>query len=275
MELLPRLLHRTVHQARVLRALVAVHEGGDVPGVAVAEGTGLAQRHVVLDEGGRGVDAVHARAPVERLRAPQRWEHRLPQSHLALAVGAVADRALRGIDLGAALDAVAAFRRGHVRIAASGQADPGRRLARQPIGVDGQGLDLRAVGRRHLAVHAELEAALQALGERIDLVVLGAERRIDRVGRPLRRGVGPAALVEMAVDAVELVTDQMRRVLPGFHEQRLALADHFAEGVVREAAFRRRLERLRGRRCRVDGSDQQAGDGQGKDRRHVHGWPPA
>ena len=58
-------------------------------------------------------------------------------------------------------------------------------------------------------------------------------------------------------------------------EQRLALADHFAEGVVREAAFRRRLERLRGRRCRVDGSDQQAGDGQGKDRRHVHGWPPA
>src|SRR5690606_40144303 len=56
--------------ARVLRALLAVHVEGDVPGFLVTQGVGLAQRHVVLDKAGCGEQAHNAGTPVVGHIAP-------------------------------------------------------------------------------------------------------------------------------------------------------------------------------------------------------------
>jgi hypothetical protein len=112
-------LHEVAGEARVLRALVAVHEGGDVPGLLVGERQVVAERHVGLDVGGGGVDAVHAGAPVVGLLAPERREDHLRAGVAALAILAVADGAVLGVDDGAALGVEALAGLVELRIAAA------------------------------------------------------------------------------------------------------------------------------------------------------------
>src|SRR3546814_2119757 len=55
---------------RVLGSFPAVDIGGDVPRLLIGQAVGLAQRHVLLHEGGGIFDARHARAPIVAVRPP-------------------------------------------------------------------------------------------------------------------------------------------------------------------------------------------------------------
>ena len=88
----------------ILRALVAVDVKGDIPGLLIAQTPPLGERHVALDEGGRLVDAVHARAPVVALLAPQGREDVAIRHLLALPLTAVAIGTALGIDALAPLE---------------------------------------------------------------------------------------------------------------------------------------------------------------------------
>src|SRR5690606_17210829 len=183
--------------ARITRALVAVDEGGHVPGLLVGQAVALAERHVRLDEGRGGVDAGHARAPVVALGAPQRREHRAAvEVALADAVGAVAGGAVGRIDLGAARGVVAQLGLLDLRVPAAFQLGAGRRAGRHPVHV---ALDVlvdvvaqrrRPARRRILAVHRIGEAALDPVLHGVDPVVLATIFGIPEPGRPYRRGIG-------------------------------------------------------------------------------------
>ena len=88
-----------LRKARVLRALMAVHEDSHVPGVLLAQGAALSQGHVGLDETCRIGQLVHAGAPVKRLRSPQRREHLFVAGALAQAVRAVAQSTVLRVNL--------------------------------------------------------------------------------------------------------------------------------------------------------------------------------
>src|SRR5207245_2041311 len=73
---------------------------GDIVSLLIGQRLALSQRHLSLDERGRGVQARHPRPDVERVRAPERWKDGLAvRARDPLPVGAVARRALRRIDL--------------------------------------------------------------------------------------------------------------------------------------------------------------------------------
>src|SRR5690606_10588649 len=147
----------------------------------------------------------HAGAPVVGVLAPQRREYVVLADLLALPVVAVADRTLRREHLLALGDIVATGWLRHFRIGAAGQLLASRRASGEPVGIGCQRIDYMAIGRRRRAVHAELEAALYALGEAVHLVVLLPIGRIHRIGAPQRRRVGLAPLLDMAVGAVHAI----------------------------------------------------------------------
>ncbi|KAG1244427.1 hypothetical protein G6F65_021809 [Rhizopus arrhizus] len=118
--------------ARILRAFMRVHEIGHVPGFLVAQHAGLAQRHVGLDEAGGVADLMHARAPVERVGAPQCRKHPVLAVLLALAVCAVADRAILAVHLAAAHVIGLLGRRRQLAITLAFEHHAGGRLAGQP-----------------------------------------------------------------------------------------------------------------------------------------------
>lgn len=240
-----RLRHRAL-VAGVLRAFVGVHEVRHVPGFLVAQQAGLAQRHIGLDEAGRVADLVHARAPVERVLAPQRGEDPVPAVFLPLAFGAVADGAI--LRVGGLAAQVVGFlrRRRQLAIAPARQLDAGRGLARQPVHVRLQGDQRGVVGRRGFAIHAVAKTALQALGQRVDVPVLGPVGRIQHVGRPHGRGIGAPARVQVAAGAGQVVADELGGALRGMQEDLLSLAHHFAELVIGNGVGRGRRERGRG-----------------------------
>ncbi|MNE55410.1 hypothetical protein D3C80_1502410 [compost metagenome] len=108
-----------------------------------------------------------------------------------------------------------------------------------------------AVHGRRLAVHAELEAALDALGVAVDPIVLLPIGRIHGIGTPQRRGIGLATLIEVAVGAVHAVADVFRRLVAGIDEDRPTILHQLAKGVGRQVLLLRRLEHARcGSRCR-------------------------
>ena len=185
---------------------------------------------------------MHAGPPVIGVLAPQRRHHILAGDLLALAIAAMADRALRLEDLLATLEVIPAFRPGHLGVTPAGNFHPRRGLGRKPVGIYAERGHLRAVGGRWLAVHAELETALDAFGEGVDLVVLLAISRIHRIGAPQRRGMGQTPLVEVAIAAVQAIAHGLGHQAPGVDEQRMPLADHLAEGIVRDRVLARRHE---------------------------------
>ena len=54
----------------ILRAFMAVDVSRDIPRILLAQLNAFAQRHVLVDEVSRGVDAVHTCAPVVRVFTP-------------------------------------------------------------------------------------------------------------------------------------------------------------------------------------------------------------
>lgn len=189
--------------------------------------------------------------------------------------------ALGLVHLFPAFEVVTLRRLRHLRVAAASTLDANRRLARQPVGIDRQGCHLRAVGRRWLAVHAELKAALDALGEGVDLVVFLAIGRVHGIRAPQRRRVAQAALVEVTVAAVKAVADVVRHQPTCVDKQGVAIADHLAVGVVGQFAFCRRGKARRGSwrglelRLVFHGNrrsmDTAKGQGQGSENHRLHG----
>src|SRR5690606_11182549 len=87
----------------VLRPLLGVDELRQIPGLLVGQAIGLAQRHVVLDEGCQGVYPADPRSPVVGVVAPSRRKHYLATDAQTRPLITMADRALSCIGLLAAL----------------------------------------------------------------------------------------------------------------------------------------------------------------------------
>ncbi|MCY1451146.1 hypothetical protein D9M71_680010 [compost metagenome] len=114
---------------------MTVDEGGDIPGLLIAQAARLAQRHVVFDKRRRSVDPVHAGAPVVRVLAPQWRHHVVLRDFLPLPLGTVTDRALLLIHLLATLEVIPLRRLRHLGVATPRGFHTYRRLARQPVGI--------------------------------------------------------------------------------------------------------------------------------------------
>ena len=253
-----RHLHR-FGETRVLRALVAVDERGHVPGVLRAERAAAPKWHVRLDEGGGLVDGMHAGAPVVGALAPQRGKHLCFAAALALAVGAMAQRALGGEHRLAALQVGRLRRRGQLAVAGAGQHFAHRRALGHPEGIGLQRHQhIVAFGRR-LAVHAVGKAPAQAFGKGVHMLGFGAVGRVQRVGAPQWRRMRQAPGVQVAVDAVERVADKTGRVGAGVQKNLLAAPYDRAHGGVGNVTRARRLEQRRhqaGRRLASAGVGQ-------------------
>src|SRR5439155_18132283 len=180
---------------------------GDIVSLLIGQRLALSQRHLSLDERGRGVQARHPRPDVERVRAPERWKDGLAvRARDPLPVGAVARRALCRIDLLAlrpirlpeGLDAEESTPRdGHAR----------RHAAGQPRYVRQHRAHLFTVPRQRLAVHGALEAVVDPILEILDS---GAAAGILGEEPPDARqwgGPGLPSAVEVATRAVHAGAD--------------------------------------------------------------------
>src|ERR1700678_577839 len=108
-----------------------------------------------------------------------------------------------------------------------------------------------------MAVHAVAETFLDTQSHGVDLAVLGAELRIERPSRPHRRRTSLAAMVQMAVGAIQAIADIVACILLRIGKDRLAASDRLAEWPGRYRAFRRRYKwRCRRPRCDQGGHNQ-------------------
>ena len=185
---------RDAQQPRVGRPRLAVDEGRHVPRLLVGQRVGCPERHVRLDERRGGGYAVHARALVVRVASPQRRKRVAAPcfSPPPLAPWQAAQCAPYTAAPRATLGRMRRLRDGRKAAAAKIRAD--RRTGREPERIRGERRDDGAVGGRH-ACRSSRSGSIprRRLRERVDLVVLGAERRIGDVGGPQRRGVRAAA----------------------------------------------------------------------------------
>ena len=193
------------------------HMGGDVPGLLHGENRILiahAERHIGADIG-RGVSKLrHAGGFIEAAVAPERWDGIAEARRLvglALAVILVATRAEISIDL---LPARGVRRRGWVgdrKKSHAGHAHALRCALSQILEIGNDGLHLRTVCRKLLAVHAADHAAIDALLERDHLVV--DHHGKASVGRNERGAEGPQSGIQMAVHASEVIASvALRRI---------------------------------------------------------------
>ena len=228
-------------EPRILRPLLAVHVGGDVPRILIAQRAAESERHVGLDEARGVVDRGHACAPVERARSPQRRKHGLPVGRLlSLAVGAMTERAMLCVDFGAAIIVRRLSGCFQLGITLALDSNAGRTALRQEVGIGLQRDEHLVVERRRLAVHAELETALQPLLKGIHVAVLRAIGRVEKIGGSQRRGVRLAAAIDMTVRALQIVADEFLRIVLGIMKDRLAEPDHLTERPFGNVAVRRR-----------------------------------
>src|SRR3990167_2548846 len=115
-----------------------------MPGILIRQARAFAQRHVFLDECGSGVDPMHPRAPIKRVRAPQWWQYIILAGLLPFTVLAMTQRTLGGI---------------HLR--ALGQVEPALRWRHFRIGSAWQFLTRRYAGYMVYAAHSGAELALR------------------------------------------------------------------------------------------------------------------
>lgn len=64
-----------LYEARILRAIVTVQEGRDVPCFLIIQAPALAEWHVGLDEACGVLDRGHASTPIERVGSPERGDN--------------------------------------------------------------------------------------------------------------------------------------------------------------------------------------------------------
>lgn len=171
MEFLLGFFDRTV-EAGILRSFVGIHEISHVPRLLVAQGVALAQGHIGLDECGRGRDALHTRAPVERIVAPKGGKDHFAIDALSGAIGAMAQGTVLPEYFLAARVVGFLSRFWQPRKSLAFELDSGGRTLGKPIHIAFQGDNGFTVGRRHGPVHAVSKTALETFSQGIDMSVL-------------------------------------------------------------------------------------------------------
>lgn len=219
-------------EAWILRAMLTVDEGGNVPGLLDIQAVFHSLGHVGADEGGGFVDGGHAGTPIIRFCPPEWGVSRVTQG-LACTVFAVAGGALLGIH-----DSTARFIErlsggSDFGEAAGGQAFTELEALRHVGGIGFDGIERVGAEGRRRAVEAIKEAILRALLEAVDGLVFGAVGGEIGVGSPQRGGTGLAASVEMAISAGQRVADMIRGFGAGVLDNSLAATDGITPGIGR------------------------------------------
>ena len=217
-----------------------------VPGLLIGQGLSFRERHVHLQESCQLPHIVKTRPLVEGAGTPDGRKGDLTVVGLRpLAVQAMAKRAAALEDRFSAIGARGGSRLGHpddsltLEVEAHGCA-PG-----DPEGISDKGLHCLAVHRGRGAVEGEAEAALDALFEGVDLMVLAPVARIGAIGPPEWGGVGLDSPVEMTAFAGEVVSDVPGGVLAGMDEDELSLSNEPSERSVGKRSFCGRGEKLK------------------------------